>query len=98
MDSIAKGGCRSGSAVALRDHQRARSDGADFNVVVKRRDCVLKRTLGLRDSSLRFSGWTNKVLTFPFARPAGTGWRSSRTAKIFSTRSARLSFAHWQVQ
>ncbi len=63
MDSIAKEVVGPESAVAY-EITNVRSDGADFNVVVKRRDCVLKRTLGLRDSSLSFSGWTNKVLTF----------------------------------
>jgi hypothetical protein len=63
MGSIAKEVIGPDAAVAY-EITNARSDGADFNVVVKRRDCVVKRTLGLRDGSLSFSGWTGKVLTY----------------------------------
>lgn len=63
MDRLAKEVVGPEAAVAY-EITNMRSDGADFNVVVKRRDCVVKRTLGLRDSSLSFSGWTNRVLTF----------------------------------
>lgn len=39
-------------------------DGADLNVVTIRRACAVKRKFALRENSIAFLGWTQKVVVY----------------------------------